>query len=116
MIATASRDHTVKLWDVARKRETATLSGHSGEVWGLAFSPDGRTLASSGMDSSIRFWNIATRQQIATLKWTAPVVSVAFSPDGNMLASGSLDATVRLWRAATLAETDATAGGLQPSR
>jgi WD40 repeat protein len=63
----------------------------------VAFSPDGKTLASGSDDNTIKLWDVATGKEQATLKGhTAWVASVAFSPDGKTLASGG-DTTVRLW-------------------
>jgi WD40 repeat protein len=107
LLATASTegDTPVKLWDVAARREIATL--HTGWVWGLGFSPDSKTLATSGVDTTIQLWDVALRQVVTTLTGhTGPIDEVAFSPDGNTLASASVDKTVRLWRAATLEEAD----------
>jgi WD40 repeat protein len=75
------------LWDIPTHRQTANLLGQMDFASSLAFSPDGRLLASGNGDST----------------------ALAFSPDGNTLVSGGIDGTVRLWRAVSLAEADAPA-------
>ena len=78
------------------------LQGHKSTVWGVAFSPDGKRLASGSEDWTIRLWDVATGAALQALKGHKGCVrGVAFSPDGKRLASSSLDYTVRLWDAAT---------------
>jgi WD40 repeat protein len=96
-------DNTVRLWDIAAKREIARLEGHMLYVNSVAFSPDDRTLASAGWDGTVRLWNLILRQEVATLRGhKASVACVAFSPNGDLLISAGADARVRLWQAPPL--------------
>ena len=70
-------------------RALLCLPGHGGPVHAVAFSPDGRHLASASDDRTVKVWAVWTGQEALTLKGhTGPVYSVAFSPDGRLLVSG----------------------------
>jgi WD40 repeat protein len=97
LIATASDDHTVKLWH-SDGRLIKTLNGHTGEVYDVAFSPNGRLLASAGLDRTIRLWDRSGKFLHNLRGHQSEIWDVSFSPDGQLLASASHDETVKLWR------------------
>jgi WD40 repeat protein len=92
----------IVLWDVQKQRPFGQpMLGHSDEVLTVAFSPDGKTLASGGgnTDPSIILWDVAKGRPIGKplSRHTGSINSVAFSPDGATLASASSDSTLILW-------------------
>jgi WD40 repeat protein len=100
ILASASNDQTIRLWDVATGQPLSyLLTGHTLGVKTVAFSPDGQTLASGSDDADILLWDVTTGQPRGRplTGHAAPVMSVAFSPDGRILASASDDQTLRLW-------------------
>jgi tricorn protease-like protein len=101
-VVSGSIDKTVRLWDAATSEERQVLEGHDKEVNAVAFSPDGKTVASGLEDGTIRLWNVGTGKERQVLEGHYNyVTTVAFSPDGKTVASGSDDKTVRVWDAAT---------------
>src|SRR5437762_9268008 len=77
------------------------LKGHTAIVYSVAFSPDGKILATAGFDNIVKLWDFATGKELRTLTGhTGAVYCVAFSKDGTQLASSSLDKTIRLWTVA----------------
>ncbi|OUL35397.1 serine/threonine protein kinase [Nostoc sp. T09] len=91
-------DKIIRLWDLNTQKILATLSGHSQAVKSLAYSPDGKILATASDDNTIKLWDLNQFQEICTLVGHSHAVkSVAFSPDGQIIASGSWDKTIKLW-------------------
>jgi WD40 repeat protein len=114
-LATADLDHDTYLWNLTARRRTATRTdpevltvpdARNVQIYTVAFSPDGRTLATGDNLSQIDLWNVATGRHTATL--TNPgagvyggVTALAFSPDGRTLAAGDDDGSTYLWSVAT---------------
>lgn len=83
-------ENIISLWRVGSGGRVGTLSGHKQGIWSLAFSHDGRTLASSGSGGIIRLWNVAARSELLTIREHGSVVTdLAFSPNGRYLISGT---------------------------
>ena len=75
-----------------------TLKGHADAVYAVAFSPDGRLLATGSYDRDILLWDLAAGKPLRTLEGhNEAVFDLAFRPDGKILASVSADRTVKLW-------------------
>jgi WD40 repeat protein len=100
LLASASRDATVRFWDVATRTEVMFFDTQTSVVSyaTVTFSPDGSLIAVAN-DATIQLWDVATRTQIAILSGhTSEVTDLAFNPEGSLLlASSSVDDTVRVW-------------------
>jgi WD40 repeat protein len=98
LLAAASWDRSIRLWDTATGKEVRRLQGHENQVNAVAFAPDGRTLASGSVDQTVRLWDVDTGKSLRRfVGHTFNVKAVAFSPDGKTLASAADDQTVRVW-------------------
>lgn len=101
-LAAGTRYGVVKVYDVLGT-EVASLKGHAGDVWAVAFSPDGQTLASGDGDwnkpGDVRLWDTTTWKERAALKHSGEVLCLAFAPNTNkpLLAAGASDKTVKIW-------------------
>ncbi len=111
LLASGSGDGTAIIWSTETWNRARTLrnpdppgqiSQGRSQVAGVAFSPDGKTLAVASIGGTVQLWDVATGELRESLKGhSSAVTAVAFSPDGRTLASGSVDQTVRLWNVAT---------------
>jgi WD40 repeat protein len=101
-LATASRDHTARVWDAASGKELLTLRGHTNDVMCVAWSPDGKRLATASLDQTAKVWDAESGKELLSLSGhSKDVMSVAWSPDGHWLATGSFDRTAKVWDAAS---------------
>jgi WD40 repeat protein len=102
IVASASSDKTIRLWEVETGQMLRVLDHHRDSVTSIAFSPDGKTIASGSLDKTVAICDVKTGRLIRTLAdHDDEVNSVSFSPDGKTIASGSRDATINLWNATT---------------
>lgn len=102
----SSKREAIELWDLSRRQRVRLLRGHTNWITTLAFSPDGKTLASGSLDGTIRLWNLAG-ERVANFN-AGSVTVLAFSPAGTTIASGSRLVTpdrtarpIQLWNVAT---------------
>ena len=88
----------VRLFEVGSWKARIVLAGHHGAVESLAFSPDGKLLATASVDKMVKLWRVADGKEIAALNGhTDSVNALAFSPDSTLLVSGGEDRTIKLW-------------------
>lgn len=102
-ISGLAEEDVLKIWEVKSGQEIINLKGHTKGVTSVAFSPDGKTLATGSHDQTIKIWDVESGVEIGCFTghrdhvWAGGVSSVAFSSDGHTLASGSWDGSIKLW-------------------
>ncbi len=100
LLATATKDGDVQIWDYKSNTELATMIGHNGQVRALVFSLDGLSLVSGGVDSKVRFWNLTTFMESLALDMKKAIVNLKFTNSGQNLAVQLMDGDVQLLRGA----------------
>lgn len=101
IIATASQDGTVKLWDLEGKQIKSFSAANNAKFWGISFSPKGQILAAASTDGTVRLWRLNGKdiEEVEPLKVSQSLVwDISFSPDGQVLASADSSGTVKLWQ------------------
>jgi WD40 repeat protein len=101
IIATASQDGTVKLWNLEGKQIKSFSAANNAKFWGISFSPKGQILAAASTDGTVRLWRLNGKdiEEVEPLKVSQSLVwDISFSPDGQVLASADSSGTVKLWQ------------------
>jgi len=106
LLASATTDGLVHIWDVVTLQEIATLEKHNRPISEIVFSPDGTLLATGGLDAAIALWDMTTYAEVKSIVLDSKeeIYDLDFSPDGNFLASVHRNAVIKIWNAATLTQ------------
>ena len=100
LLASASRDGTIKLWRLDRNNPVQTLRGHKGWVNRVRFSPNGKILVSAGEDGTVKLWQMEGKNNRLLKSFVGHrdrITAITFSPDGKLIATASADKTAKLW-------------------
>lgn len=95
LIASGSKDKTIKLWQVATGREIMSLEDHNDDITSIAISPDGKLIASGSKDKTLKLWTLTSGQLVSTVNHHQKIRAVAFGSD-SQIATGCSDGKIRL--------------------
>ncbi len=102
ILAGASSERIIELWDLPTNKKLQTLKGHTGRVYDVNFSADGKRLVSASDDRKVIIWEVSTGKILNTLEGHQDRIYTAiFSPDSKLIASSGADRTIRIWNAET---------------
>jgi WD40 repeat protein len=94
----SAHSYSIRLWDVASRRQLRTLTTLQNDpLYLIAFSPNGKTIASGGVGAPINLWDVSSGRQLMLRGDTTSTNSIAFSPDGTLVAAGGNENTIRVW-------------------
>jgi hypothetical protein len=97
LLASASSDKTLKLFELPGGREVRALAGHDEFAHSLSFSPDGTRLVSASTDQTVKLWDTQTGANVLTILYDTQVYGAIFSPDGKQMITLPMDKTVRIF-------------------
>jgi len=92
----ASDDQTVKVWDLEKGEETATLRGHGGSVSAVALTPDGRVAVSASNDQTLKVWDLEKGEIISEFKGDSSFTCCKISTDGKTVVAGDTSGRVHV--------------------
>lgn len=97
LLATASSDETVLIWDFYSKQIIKKLEGHTQSVRFVSFLPDGKRVVTASLDSTIRIWDYEEEKSLVILKGNSGYDKISISPNGTQLATTSYEDSIRVW-------------------
>ena len=98
ILASASYDRLIRLWDVRTGADLGVLEEHNGPVYSIAFLPSGDELVSASADGTVKVWDVASRRRLVTLTGAeGPLNGLAVHPEGGQFATAGGDGTIRVW-------------------
>lgn len=98
LIASGSKDKTIKIWQVDTGRELMTFKGHDDHITSIAISSKNKLLASASKDKTLKLWTLTTGKLISEIDLKEEIRTVAFSPDSQILATGCSKGKIRLFK------------------
>ncbi|MCJ8282843.1 MAG: WD40 repeat domain-containing protein, partial [Rivularia sp. ALOHA_DT_140] len=99
ILVSASRDKTIKVWNLKQGELLCTLKGHEDGVYAVAINYDEQIIASGSADNTIKLWHLETGELLSSFTGHSnTVTALAFNESGNTLVSGSLDKTIKIWQ------------------
>ncbi len=108
-VATDSHDHSITLWDLQTGRQTNTYSGHKEALTALAFSPDGRWMATGDMSNNLKLWEVTTRQEkkltLHPGSQLSTLTGIVFTPDNRFFLTTDATSKIRVWEISTGSES-----------